>query len=154
MRARMGSPNRLGRARSARLLLIAAVAALIVAGCGGSEGPAPAETAGEPAETGALTPPAPPTQPPSTPPPLQVVVPEGGAIGPGSGTEEIETVQRALIELGFKPGPIDGANGPKTEKAVRAFQRKNGLEADGLVGPRTASALNESLAELSGGSAG
>ena len=37
---------------------------------------------------------------------------------------------------------VDGAFGDKTDNAVRAFQRREGLNVDGCVGPKTASALN------------
>lgn len=43
----------------------------------------------------------------------------------------VETLQRFL---GIK---VDGDFGPKTEAAVRAWQKKNGLVIDGVVGPRT-----------------
>ncbi len=37
---------------------------------------------------------------------------------------------------------VDGKFGPKTQEAVRAFQKKNGLGVDGVVGPKTLEALN------------
>ncbi len=50
-------------------------------------------------------------------------------------------VQRALERAGFDPGPADGQMGKKTKSAIKAFQRKNNLKADGVVGERTWSAL-------------
>ena len=37
--------------------------------------------------------------------------------------------------------PADGAYGPVTRRAVRAFQKRNGLIVDGVVGPQTLRAL-------------
>lgn len=36
---------------------------------------------------------------------------------------------------------LDGVYGPNTEAAVKEFQRRSGLTADGMVGPKTRSAL-------------
>jgi len=57
-----------------------------------------------------------------------------------SGADVLE-LQRTLARDGFDPGPLDGKFGEKTERAVRAFQRANGLSVDGVVGPQTRSAL-------------
>ncbi|WKY46911.1 D-Ala-D-Ala carboxypeptidase family metallohydrolase [Eubacteriaceae bacterium ES3] len=51
--------------------------------------------------------------------------------------EFIKKVQVALLEKGFKPGPVDGICGPQTRQAVISFQKLAGLEADGLVGHLT-----------------
>ena len=50
-------------------------------------------------------------------------------------------IQRELAKRGFNPGRIDGIPGRNTRKAVEAFQRKMGLEVDGIVGSRTLGAL-------------
>ena len=50
---------------------------------------------------------------------------------------QIPGLQVALRAHGYDPGPIDGIVGPKTAGAVRAFQRRAGIHADGLAGPRT-----------------
>ena len=52
-----------------------------------------------------------------------------------------DELQRALLRAGYDPGPIDGKLGKKTRSAVKAFQRKNGLTADGVVGDKTWSLL-------------
>lgn len=61
----------------------------------------------------------------------------------GSHGDEVKNLQAALRALAFYPPPalIDGEFGPKTESAVRAFQRDRGLTIDGLVGAKTWSAL-------------
>jgi peptidoglycan hydrolase-like protein with peptidoglycan-binding domain len=60
----------------------------------------------------------------------------------GSKEVAVRGVQRRLIQLGFDPGEIDGDFGDKTEAAVKEFQKKYKLEADGIVGPQTWAALN------------
>jgi peptidoglycan hydrolase-like protein with peptidoglycan-binding domain len=50
-------------------------------------------------------------------------------------------LQQLLIDAGYDPGPVDGIFGPRTDAAVREFQRDRGLEADGVVGPLTWAAL-------------
>lgn len=50
-------------------------------------------------------------------------------------------IQTRLKNEGFPPGPIDGIRGRLTIRAVRTFQRENGLAVDGIVGPNTMVAL-------------
>jgi peptidoglycan L-alanyl-D-glutamate endopeptidase CwlK len=47
-----------------------------------------------------------------------------------------------LAELGFDPSGLDGQFGPGTQRAVRAFQKMNGLIADGIAGDTTITALD------------
>jgi len=54
---------------------------------------------------------------------------------------DVTALQQALQKAGFSPGAIDGTFGAGTEAAVLAFQRSQGLAADGIVGPNTATAL-------------
>ena len=61
----------------------------------------------------------------------------------GSSGPEVTKLQQRLKEKGFDPGVIDGKFGPGTEAALIAFQKSEGLAADGIAGPRT-------LAELAG----
>ena len=54
---------------------------------------------------------------------------------------EILNVQKRLSELGFYSGEIDGINGSRTKIAIKNFQTKAGLIPDGIIGPKTLSAL-------------
>jgi soluble lytic murein transglycosylase-like protein len=54
---------------------------------------------------------------------------------------QIPGLQVALRAHGYDPGPIDGVVGPKTAGAVRNFQRRAGIHADGLAGPQTRARL-------------
>jgi peptidoglycan hydrolase-like protein with peptidoglycan-binding domain len=56
-------------------------------------------------------------------------------------------LQASLNKLGADPQlEVDGAVGPATRNAVRAFQLAQGLVVDGLVGPATFDALDKALA--------
>lgn len=50
--------------------------------------------------------------------------------------EDVVELQKGLINLGYNLGSSghDGDFGPKTEKAVKEFQKNNGLESDGIFG--------------------
>jgi peptidoglycan hydrolase-like protein with peptidoglycan-binding domain len=72
-----------------------------------------------------------------------------------SDTRAVEILQSCLVELGFdlprstKPsGLSDGIFGAETEQAVRLFQRKNGLVADGIAGRETLGRLDLIFASL------
>lgn len=54
---------------------------------------------------------------------------------------DIAQVQTRLKFLGYYDGVVDGIYGLLTRQAVVAFQRDQGLEPDGIVGPQTYSAL-------------
>ena len=59
----------------------------------------------------------------------------------GSRGKDVTALQSRLRAWGYYRGPIDGVYGGRTFTSVRAFQRKNGLFADGVVGGRTWRAL-------------
>ena len=69
----------------------------------------------------------------------------------GSEGETVTRIQTNLKKWGYYSGPVDGVFGTKTSRAVRSFQRKNGLTEDGIVGPRTLAALG--IRESGGSSA-
>jgi len=54
-------------------------------------------------------------------------------------------IQQALKNAGYYDGKIDGVKGKGTRKAIKDFQRANGLKADGVVGPRTWELLGRNL---------
>lgn len=66
----------------------------------------------------------------------------------GSTGPEVSLLQGQLHRLGYDPGPIDGAFGTKTRRAVVAFQRRQELDPDGIVGPLTARELRGALREF------
>jgi peptidoglycan hydrolase-like protein with peptidoglycan-binding domain len=45
----------------------------------------------------------------------------------------VERIQRGLARYGLYKGDVDGIMGPKTEKAIRTYQRRIGIRADGQV---------------------
>jgi peptidoglycan hydrolase-like protein with peptidoglycan-binding domain len=73
----------------------------------------------------------------------------------GTMSAEVAMMQQALIDLGYLTGEPDGNYGSATERAVRAFQKNNGMNDDGTAGSATLSrlyspeALPASAAEVS-----
>lgn len=71
----------------------------------------------------------------------------------GDSGSAVTTIQTKLKRWGYFDSPVDGIYGSKTSKAVRSFQRKNGLTADGVAGPATLKALGmEQTSQNSGSS--
>ena len=59
----------------------------------------------------------------------------------GSRGEEVKKIQTKLKNWGYYNGSVDGVYGWQTENAVRSFQKKNGLTADGVAGEKTLNAM-------------
>ncbi|MDF2547990.1 MAG: spore cortex-lytic enzyme [Anaerosolibacter sp.] len=72
-----------------------------------------------------------------------------GSLSWGSRGTEVRQVQTKLKQWGYYTGVVDGVFGAGTYRAVVQFQRKNGLTADGKVGPATRRALGISAAATS-----
>jgi peptidoglycan hydrolase-like protein with peptidoglycan-binding domain len=88
-----------------------------------------------------------PAQPTTTaPPPAPRVQPPGTTLTPGSSGRQVKLLQRALAHLGYSPGSVDGSYGPATENALKRFQHANGLQPDGVLGPKTLRTLKHKLA--------
>lgn len=56
-------------------------------------------------------------------------------------TSQNKQIQQKLKDLGYYSGSVDGIYGNATRNAVVAFQKANGLTADGVAGPKTIAAL-------------
>ena len=69
----------------------------------------------------------------------------------GSTGEQVRVIQTKLKNWGYYDGAVDGIFGSGTVQAVKYFQRKNGLTADGIVGPATLRALGMSSGGGGGG---
>ncbi len=72
----------------------------------------------------------------------------------GSGGAAVSEIQTRLKNWGYYNGDVDGVYGSQTEKAVRWFQQKNGLNADGQVGDQTLAALGMPTGGAGGGESG
>ena len=77
---------------------------------------------------------------------------EAAVLKQGSTGSSVRTLQTKLKSWGYYTGSVDGIYGSQTVKAVKYFQRKNGLAVDGIVGAKTAAALGMTLSGSSSGS--
>ena len=86
----------------------------------------------------------------------EVAVSAVAVLRKGSKGNEVKEVQRRLKQWGYYSGSVDGVFGAGTRAAVIAFQKKNGLTADGVVGKATYKALGmtASYNVLAGGGSG
>ena len=65
--------------------------------------------------------------------------------------DDIAALQTRLTEMGFDCGRVDGIYGPRTESAVKEFQKSVGATVDGKCGPATIIALIRLTKIVSGG---
>ena len=63
----------------------------------------------------------------------------------------VKTLQTNLKKLGFYTAYVDGSFGSTTESAVKAFQKKYGLSADGVAGSATLKKIESAVASASSG---
>lgn len=82
------------------------------------------------------------------------LVADAAVLKQGSRGSTVRTIQTKLKNWGYYKGSVDGIFGPQTVSAVKYFQRRNGLVADGIVGKRTASAIGITLPSSSSSSSG
>jgi len=66
--------------------------------------------------------------------------------------DDVAALQRQLSSLGFDPWRVDGIFGPRTEEALRDFQRNCGLTTDAVCGRDTLAMLGR-LGSRTGGEA-
>ncbi len=146
-------PARSGARRPVRLAvsLVIASGLTITGACAGPLAPSPSTlppAAGAPAP--ATPPPADGTTAPTTAPPASVPPTSGPPASPAPDAEAADAVlrlessgpavlelQQRLSDLGFWLGEIDGNYGQLTRQAVMAFQKTEGLDRDGIAGPKT-----------------
>jgi lipoprotein-anchoring transpeptidase ErfK/SrfK len=127
--------------------LTAMVAVALFALQGQTDAVAEAPNVPAPVDTTAPLPAAPPpttaAPPPTaaTPPPT-TTTPEPSALRPGATGPAVLALQQRLRDLGYWLGTPDGTYGGLTVQAVMAFQKVEGLQRDGIVGPGTADALD------------
>jgi len=76
-------------------------------------------------------------------------------IAVGEKGEAVEIVQQALIDLKYSmpistraTGLADGIFGVETKSVVAAFQKRERLQPDGIVGPKTLRRLDELVAQV------
>ena len=66
--------------------------------------------------------------------------PAAAVKAPGSHTR-VKAMQQALTDRGFDPGPVDGVMGPRTTSALREYQKSENLTVTGQLDVDTAAKL-------------
>lgn len=69
----------------------------------------------------------------------------------GSTGTAVKTLQNNLNTLGYNCGTTDGIFGTNTKNAVKAFQKNQNIEVDGIVGSVTAARISAALANENDG---
>lgn len=72
----------------------------------------------------------------------------------GSSGKQVKTMQNRLIVLGYLTGEANGEFDTSTETAVAAFQKRNGLDNDGVAGPTTLTRLYSTSAKKASSAVG
>lgn len=76
----------------------------------------------------------------------------GSTPGPSILTEgQLTRMQRLLVKLGYRPGPIDGHAGPRTREAIRTFEKSHSWPETGEPSERLLSYLESRAAMLAVG---
>jgi peptidoglycan hydrolase-like protein with peptidoglycan-binding domain len=125
--------------RAGRWVVTAAVLCTLVTGCKSDD----SGTKAAPAPSPSMTPAAPSLSPSPSPSPSQSPVPaklRRGDEGPG-----VTAAQKRLTDLGYWHGRADGKFGATMQQAVYALQKAAGLGRDGVIGPKTAKALEDGV---------
>ncbi|HEY8644410.1 MAG TPA: peptidoglycan-binding domain-containing protein, partial [Gaiellaceae bacterium] len=86
-----------------------------------------------------------PTTTPTTTPAVTSVPAPTTTLKPGDTGTQVKALQRALAQLGYTVGTVDGDYGTTTKTALEQFQTASNLTADGLFGPTTRTALIKAL---------
>lgn len=77
----------------------------------------------------------------------------GNRAARGGNREQVQAAQQALKDKGHDPGSIDGVMGPKTQKALKDFQKAEGLKDTGRLDAETMAKLGiEAKTGAAGGS--
>jgi cytoskeletal protein RodZ len=119
------------------LVAILIIGGLALAGVFSGSGSTPNATTTQPTTTPASTPTTTPSVP-SVPAPTTT-------LKPGDTGAQVKALQRALAQLGYSVGKVDGDYGTTTKTAVAQFQTAQKLTADGIFGPATRAALIKAL---------
>jgi hypothetical protein len=130
-------------AAGAVLVLVLLIGGLAVAGVFSSSKPTPAATTHRVTTTPATTP---ATTPRTTTKAAVTNVPAPTTtLKPGDTGAQVKALQRALAQLGYTVGTVDGDYGASTKTAVAQFQTAQKLTSDGVFGPATRAALIKAL---------